>query len=57
MRAKLASFFGKMAFLAFAILAACIAFLPYVGVKITYVCLPVGVVSGLLWYWFSEKEE
>ncbi|CDF98846.1 MULTISPECIES: hypothetical protein [Avibacterium] len=57
MRAKLASFFGKMAFLAFAILAACIAFLPYVGVKITYVCLPVGVISGLLWYWFSEKEE
>ncbi|WP_165381764.1 hypothetical protein [Avibacterium paragallinarum] len=53
MRAKLASFFGKMAFLAFAILAA----LPYVGVKITYVCLPVGVISGLLWYWFSEKEE
>lgn len=56
MRKTLANFFGWAAFWAFLILGLCIAFLPYVGVYITYVCLPVGVVGGFLWYLFSEKE-
>lgn len=56
MRKKLAGFFGWAAFWALLILGLCVAFLPYVGVYITYVCLPVGVIGILFWYLFSEKE-
>lgn len=56
MRKKLASFFGWAAFWAFAILGGCIALLPYVGVYITYICLPVGVIGLFFWYLFSDKQ-
>ncbi|MBF0752274.1 MULTISPECIES: hypothetical protein [unclassified Pasteurella] len=57
MRKKLASFFGMAAFWAFLILGGCIVFLPYVGVYITYVCLPVGIIGTFFWYLLSEKED
>lgn len=53
---KIASFFGFIAFWSFFILGMCIWLLPYVGVKITYVCLPVGVISTLIWWIFVPKE-
>ncbi|RRD90933.1 hypothetical protein [Conchiformibius steedae] len=56
MMRKIASFFGWVAFWAWLILAACIYFLPYVGVKITYVCLPVGVLGTVIWWFLSPNE-
>lgn len=53
---KIASFFGWIAFWAWFILGACICFLPYVGVKTTYVCLPVGVIGTAIW-WVSPDEK
>ena len=48
---KIASFFGWI------ILGACICFLPYVGVKITYVCLPAGVIGTAIWWILSPDEK
>ncbi len=54
---KIASFFGWIAFWAWFILGAYICFLPYVGVKITYVCLPVGVIGTAIWWILSPDEK
>lgn len=57
MRKKLASFLGWAGFLALTILATCVAFLPYVGVYITYICLPIAVISLFLWSFLRDKTE
>lgn len=57
LRLKLAKFFTIIACIAWAVLLFCIALGQYVGVYIFYVCLPIGVIGGLLAWWLYPKDD
>jgi hypothetical protein len=47
---KMCIFFGWMAFVSWAVLFGCIYFLPYVGVYVVYICIPIGLLSTVFWW-------
>lgn len=57
MKSKIAEFFGWIAFLAWSIWGLCIALLPYVGVYISYVCIPTGLISTLIWWSLTSEDK